>query len=145
MHVKRYLVYTGQFEPDSPGGDTDEQSDSLMLSPSERHYRHQLVDIISSLLHDEPRAGNNRQLVRLQQQQQSDDYGPRSSAESVDTPADDSLESLVNAGGAQWGMKAEPVIGRRQRTAMKRGPGVCINSCLTGGMTFVRCKSMCHW
>lgn len=38
-------------------------------------------------------------------------------------------------------------VGRRQRGtgAAKRGPGVCINSCLTGGMTFVRCKSMCHW
>jgi len=29
--------------------------------------------------------------------------------------------------------------------ALKRGPGSCINSCLTGGMSFVRCKSMCHW
>ena len=27
---------------------------------------------------------------------------------------------------------------------LKRGPGMCINSCLTGGMSFVRCKSMCH-
>ena len=26
----------------------------------------------------------------------------------------------------------------------KRGPSVCINSCLSGGQTFVRCKSMCH-
>ena len=33
---------------------------------------------------------------------------------------------------------------RRNRT-LKRGPGSCINSCLTGGMSFVRCKSMCHW
>ena len=28
---------------------------------------------------------------------------------------------------------------------VKRGPGGCINSCLGGGMSFVRCKSMCHW
>ncbi|KAK2149909.1 hypothetical protein LSH36_432g02037 [Paralvinella palmiformis] len=27
----------------------------------------------------------------------------------------------------------------------KRGPTSCINNCLTGGMSFVRCKSMCHW
>lgn len=28
----------------------------------------------------------------------------------------------------------------------KRGPTSCINSCLNGGsMSFVRCKSMCHW
>ncbi len=28
----------------------------------------------------------------------------------------------------------------------KRGPGGCINKCLSGsGMSFVRCKSMCHW
>jgi len=33
---------------------------------------------------------------------------------------------------------------RRNRT-LKRGPGSCINSCLSGGMSFVRCKSMCHW
>jgi hypothetical protein len=26
----------------------------------------------------------------------------------------------------------------------KRGPSTCINSCLGGGQTFVRCKSMCH-
>lgn len=29
--------------------------------------------------------------------------------------------------------------------SVKRGPGDCINSCLLGGMAFVRCKSMCHW
>ena len=35
---------------------------------------------------------------------------------------------------------------RRNRSrTLKRGPGSCINSCLTGGMSFVRCKSMCHW
>ena len=33
----------------------------------------------------------------------------------------------------------------RKHSALKRGPGTCINSCLTGGMSFVRCKSMCHW
>jgi hypothetical protein len=33
---------------------------------------------------------------------------------------------------------------RTSRMTSKRGPGLCINSCLTGGMTFVRCKSMCH-
>lgn len=26
----------------------------------------------------------------------------------------------------------------------KRGPGTCINSCMTGGMSFIRCKSMCN-
>ena len=35
--------------------------------------------------------------------------------------------------------------GRIRVEAEKRGPGMCINNCLTGGMTFVRCKSMCHW
>jgi len=34
---------------------------------------------------------------------------------------------------------------RRGSRTLKRGPGSCINSCLTGGMSFVRCKSMCHW
>jgi len=33
----------------------------------------------------------------------------------------------------------------RRNRPLKRGPGMCINSCLTGGMSFVRCKSMCHW
>lgn len=32
----------------------------------------------------------------------------------------------------------------RRSRPMKRGPGMCINSCLSGGMSFVRCKSMCH-
>jgi len=33
----------------------------------------------------------------------------------------------------------------RRSRQLKRGPGMCINSCLSGGMSFVRCKSMCHW
>ena len=37
-----------------------------------------------------------------------------------------------------------PWLSRLRRT-LKRGPGMCINNCLTGGMSFVRCKSMCHW
>lgn len=36
-----------------------------------------------------------------------------------------------------------PWLSRLRRT-LKRGPGMCINNCLTGGMSFVRCKSMCH-
>jgi len=31
------------------------------------------------------------------------------------------------------------------RMAQKRGTGACINTCLAGGMSFVRCKSMCNW
>ena len=45
----------------------------------------------------------------------------------------------------QWDV--DPVL-RRERLfrESKRGPGGCINKCLTSsGMSFVRCKSMCHW
>ena len=27
----------------------------------------------------------------------------------------------------------------------KRGPGSCINNCLGSAISFIRCKSMCHW
>jgi len=33
---------------------------------------------------------------------------------------------------------------RARRSGMKRGTGACINNCLAGGMSFVRCKSMCN-
>jgi hypothetical protein len=128
-----------------------------LLSSSAGHHRRQLVDIISRLLQEERRQGYDG---RQQQQQQSEtgfDYGPQSGAASLIgadiTPSDDGTGSVVDGGIAPWSQVLEPMnagdgrsaLGRRQRGTAKRGPGVCINSCLTGGMTFVRCKSMCHW
>ena len=43
------------------------------------------------------------------------------------------------------GVSKRSWLRRNRSRTLKRGPGSCINSCLTGGMSFVRCKSMCHW
>jgi hypothetical protein len=126
----------------------------LLSSSSAGHRRHQLVDIISHLLQEERRRGYDDQ---QQQPATGFDYGPQSGSASLIgadiLPSDDGASSMVDGGIAPWSQVSEQMhagdsrsaLGRRQRGTAKRGPGVCINSCLTGGMTFVRCKSMCHW
>ena len=58
-------------------------------------------------------------------------YTPPSSSE-PESPLEGAFDRIRRRGGMHRGWK--------------RGPGSCINSCLTGNsMSFIRCKSMCHW
>lgn len=112
--------------------------DSLPAAAGRQQQEQQqrkLLDIIERLLSYTYGTSNN---------DDDDDYD-WASDDAVITVPEQQLSSewrqMFDDGGDV--IKRSRPLPRRYRQ-LKRGPGMCINSCLTGGMSFVRCKSMCH-
>ena len=111
-------------------------------------WRLQKSELVDSL----PAPGRQQQLKLLDIIERLLSYG--TGGEEYEMTADDSLTAEPEHLLSEWRqmfMDDGADVNKRswQRVSrsrpMKRGPGMCINSCLSGGMSFVRCKSMCHW
>lgn len=107
--------------------------DPLPAAGRQQQQQRKLLDIIERLLSYTYGTSNN--------DDDDDDY----------EWADDAVITVPEQLSSEWRQMLDDggdVIKRsrplRRYRQLKRGPGMCINSCLTGGMSFVRCKSMCH-